>query len=1426
MATVTGVFRIIDRATPAMKGMERQAYRTDAAIASVGASLDSLGSNQRLRRLSQATRSVRSLGNEAQGAGKQMEAAGRGANVASRGIDRAEKSAGRAHVAFRNLAQGLRDVAVLAKPGLFVALGAAIGIVVQAVGALAGGVVGLTPAIADLAGIVAPAGAGIVGLGLAMVTAKLAFKDFGQALGGNKDAFKRLTPEAKSFLSTLRQYRPVLKELRASAQRGLFPGLTDAVGKLAGGGGPEALRRLLGGTGRALGGVASTIAGRLTSAEALPDFERLGDQGNRMLRMIGGAFADLIDVFRNFSVAAIPFTDWMTRSITGWARHRRAISQFNRDSGKTAAFLDRTRSSMELMARVGRNLWETFRNLGRAARPLGDDLWAGIDKATRRWADYTGSVRGSVRLTQQFTAMGPAIKQIAGLFGDLGKAIFRMGSDPKLAGTVQELRGLVGPLERILTGLANTLGPPLTRALVALGETFTQLGGFGGPVVVFLDAITGILKGVNAIADAVPALKGVFGAALSVALIGRFLVKLGLLERGWWRVGTAARSAAVAEAEATALSRGGGLGGTAVGPLGRGAAGMSRWAKAGRIGGYGLLASLAAGPVTEGLTGSSRAGGVAGKAALGASIGATAGTIVPGVGTVLGGVAGGIAGGAFGLLSGAGRGEPGIAEVNRVQHEASSRLAGANGFGRRGLEREVAIFQAALGKLSGVQGEAAEAQRMAYRAEIDARQRVIAGLKQEATGRELAESGRRRRAAAVDLQRGFDFLLKRGASKGDALSAVNARAQLEMRGMRLQDRKEFARGLFTWEKRQIGGDKSLGPTLEALRGQLGPLLALGQRKPDAKNFPAGGLPAINRELTRWPEQMAQAAKSGMTQMQRFAYLTLVGQGADPAWARAQVFLAEANGTGVKPFRQAPNNRKMLGDRATPDRIGPDVGRGPGMREPDEPAPRQTARQLNDARNRAVRERNRRHAGGGRIAGRGLSDTVPVPGGMAAPGELIVNRHTEKRVDALLGGRSLEGMVAGENRRHSDRYATGGRAPKSLAGYLHDEYELAASTITNWTDLGTYNPASTLPGGGPSDHAHYPADAFDAGFSPPSGWGNESARAFFEKMVGRAGIHYAILGDKIWSTDKGLHAYGAGGHENHVHVSGSPGQAGSQTTARPKTGAAGGAGPASTGGAAALGPPAGIGISRARADAARAIMGFGGPSRGGVGPAGAATAGTVGKPAATTSTPVGSDPKSGTRALGKRMMLERGFGADQWGALETLWDHESNWNPAAHNPRSGAHGIPQALPGSKMSSSGPDWYTNAETQIDWGLGYIKGRYGTPGAAWKFWQNPTNSPAGASAHWYGRGGRMPSFAGWHAKGGEFETKGPTFFGAGERGKERVKITPMSTSTAATPMPTKIEVHVHGGGGGDDVYEMARAGAAAALEDFADRLDREGE
>jgi Transglycosylase SLT domain len=101
--------------------------------------------------------------------------------------------------------------------------------------------------------------------------------------------------------------------------------------------------------------------------------------------------------------------------------------------------------------------------------------------------------------------------------------------------------------------------------------------------------------------------------------------------------------------------------------------------------------------------------------------------------------------------------------------------------------------------------------------------------------------------------------------------------------------------------------------------------------------------------------------------------------------------------------------------------------------------------------------------------------------------------------------------------------------------------------------------------------------------------------------------------------------------------------------------------------------------------------------------------------AVTETVEATDP----RDIAMGLLADYGWSSDQFSCLDELYQHESGWNPTAANPYSGAYGIPQALPGSKMAEYGSDWQSNPETQLKWGLAYIQDRYGSPCGAWSFW-----------------------------------------------------------------------------------------------------------
>jgi len=106
-----------------------------------------------------------------------------------------------------------------------------------------------------------------------------------------------------------------------------------------------------------------------------------------------------------------------------------------------------------------------------------------------------------------------------------------------------------------------------------------------------------------------------------------------------------------------------------------------------------------------------------------------------------------------------------------------------------------------------------------------------------------------------------------------------------------------------------------------------------------------------------------------------------------------------------------------------------------------------------------------------------------------------------------------------------------------------------------------------------------------------------------------------------------------------------------------------------------------------------------------------------------------------QGIARTLMVSYGWGQDQWNSLRSLWMGESGWRWNALNASSGAYGIPQSLPASKMASAGADWHDNAATQIAWGLNYIKSRYGSPNSAYSQWLS-------RSPHWYDQGGWLPT------------------------------------------------------------------------------------
>ncbi|MFJ4828389.1 hypothetical protein ACIP79_00385 [Streptomyces sp. NPDC088747] len=160
---------------------------------------------------------------------------------------------------------------------------------------------------------------------------------------------------------------------------------------------------------------------------------------------------------------------------------------------------------------------------------------------------------------------------------------------------------------------------------------------------------------------------------------------------------------------------------------------------------------------------------------------------------------------------------------------------------------------------------------------------------------------------------------------------------------------------------------------------------------------------------------------------------------------------------------------------------------------------------------------------------------------------------------------------------------------------------------------------------------------------------------------------------------------------------------------------------------------------------------------------------------------GGATSGNAQATAKAMLKTYGWGTDQWSGLQALWQRESGWNYRATNPSSGAYGIPQALPANKMASAGSDWKTNAATQIEWGLGYIRSRYGSPNKANAF-QKANN--------WYAEG-TYSAFPGWGVVG---DGGGPEVMRM--RGGEEIKpLGDLVGGGGATSVEVTVPVTIHG-------------------------------
>jgi hypothetical protein len=1382
-ASVESSFILIDRASGPIRSIRRELHELEADAKRAGRQMDELSGPRMARQLETTAREQRALGQETQGMGREVDQA----EMKMRRLEgRTTSLRGETKKARLELGALGKTIGLLKWPALIAGIGGA----TQALGGLTAGAVALLPKILDLAGAGSAFGAVMVGAGAAMGVAKLATSDLTKAYGGNKNALKSLTPEGRAFLQLLREMHPELQRARQVAQRGLFPGLGDLLGSVRSQA-PE-LRHIIGQTAGDLGGLARFAGGQIRSPKFMSDLVKLSDQGARALGAAARSGFYFGHAIEQVLLAAAPFTDWLGNTIEREAKLVDRHLMLARATGKLGEYFDRTKSSIKTMSDIGMHAFKGLQGLMHAATGEGNSLWQSIDKGAKRFDEWSNSVTGQAGMRRWFAEMRPALDATVGLVGALGKAVASLTTGPEGAQMLNALRDALPSLVGGIRSLTSSLGPAVVSSLGSVVHLLGDVAGQAGP-------LTLLARSVGMVATAADHLLhflGPVGPALGSAILAFGLLKkmgvfgmLDMLRLKWAAVAGSAGEAAVAE-RAAAMGGGGVPGGVPVVPVGGGAA-MTEAE---------MLAGGAVGGVVAGGAGRVLAGGAVQRASgLILPAGVEAGAAAAGGAGLLARLGG--AAGAGGLLGKAGSAAVGIGGKFILPLAAFQGLVGALGTeGDAGDKSLGGLNAATLGlggpalhtlsfgvvpskPLSAAEKKTAGGKFAANiiggldtSGSIAAQKRSVASLEQQVqllpgndafdqnssdlkTANDLLQKELTRRQGILkdSLKAQHQALAEQSIQNAQSLSTdfahafeIRSKAQgpeaamaktvsgvlRQMRGMNPAGAKTIDENMLAWARQQARSNpKLLGEVHKLERGIEDSFSKLGHHVQIVNGQVLTGSTAewknIRLALTTQTEKAREETSADFTAIQKEAVGVLTAMGFSPSQAQSFVKSMEQGGSAAKEANSAISSK---------DKSAALVG---GVYKDVRPGTHGTPK----------------HARGGRLPGSGLQDTVPMgDGGYGAPGELVVNRHTEAKADAILGlfGTKLDSLVTNETRPHwAPGRARGGRVGGGGGGFspaggtnfsvgqepviARDLAALGQLLHTTITGISGYrSPSHSVAVGGFANDPHTRGEAADIGV--PGGF---LSSASADAMLRRVGLYRPF--------------YPASAKEiNHVQL---------------LAGAAGALGSlAGLGGAGAAGAPS-VSFKALHAPGTRlgGLPGAMVTAAGGMYAAGLTKKIRAhlasGGGASFAGVPGSGGSSSANERLGRAMMLAAGWGPDQWPALKALWTQESGWNANSVNKSSGAYGIPQAL-----GHGHPFALGDARGQIAWGLNYIKGRYG--------------SPAAAEAHerannWYADGGRLGrpsiSWGGWHAKGADMVVNRPTVFGAGENGPERVTVTP---------------------------------------------------
>lgn len=370
----------------------------------------------------------------------------------------------------------------------FPAIIAGISVAAQALSALTAGAVAFVGAIGPSVGILAALPGLILAAGQAMGVIKLATIGLGDEIKKlSKEAGEPfVAPQVKEFAKFIFSLRPELHKLQSAASAGLLPGVEAGIRKLI-----PLMPMVTGEIGfmAQMFGRLATSAGQMIGGWG-KDLQLLLRSSTGVMGNFGVGMLSTVSAMKDMMVVAIPLTEWVGSLAKEFGKYLATTSAANRANGDMAAFFERTKNVLSVLGNILRNVGVALRNTFGAGVDLGNDMLVSLEKLTRQWAEWTGSVAGKNVLKDWFEnargpleAMGRLISNISTTFKDLGEKL-------DLENIIDKINNQIVPA---LANLAETAGQVFTTALIDLAGSlvniFAAMATETGPLTIFVQTL-------------------------------------------------------------------------------------------------------------------------------------------------------------------------------------------------------------------------------------------------------------------------------------------------------------------------------------------------------------------------------------------------------------------------------------------------------------------------------------------------------------------------------------------------------------------------------------------------------------------------------------------------------------------------------------------------------------------------------------------------------------------------------------------------------------------------------------------------------------------------------------------------------------------------------------------------------------------------